>query len=487
MCTGGKFGSTNLPAVASSRSKPPISGMGGGDEGRPPQQGLAADPCVLPPVLYARRPTGPAPLHPQVLLCLGQRPVWCPVRLPPRRRRGPGAPKAPGLPALARAPLCGPSRWEVHTGGRCRRRDAAAVGGRARTARRGSCVGPPAAQRRRGRFRWLQQWNAGRAPSGAARVGLCCYSSQHSAFAVQGVQALQSVGMGACLPPTVNATTLGHGRRRPPIDPRSPQVLAAGWLLTCYALQVPALQDLLLARAGGGAAWMLAWAGTPLAGPDPSAGELPLPSGGRGIEVLLRWKALLLAAAALWQRARRWVSAAHIRNPRAAARVSVGVPTVALKEQDHEEERGWQGPPKLQPPACRHLIALVNIGQAPSGCLTLLAMHSPLRWEQRLPPEVLAAAPPGDACPLFWPPPGAAGVAGGAAGAHPLAAGAGRVAQQLKRTLRRVSGSPLPVGFGRSRPCTVRMLPLGAATHGAVILNAPGSLHCSPAPGRRPN
>jgi hypothetical protein len=93
--------------------------------------------------------------------------------------------------------------------------------------------------------------------------------------------------------------------RASPLSPR-PQVLASAWLLACYALQVPALRDLLLDRAGGGAAWMLAWAGTPLLGPDPRAGELPLPGGGRGVEALLRWKALLLAAAALWQRARRW-------------------------------------------------------------------------------------------------------------------------------------------------------------------------------------
>jgi len=140
------------------------------------------------------------------------------------------------------------------------------------------------------------------------------------------------------------------------------QWLSSLWLLICYSLQVPAIQDALLTQGGSLAPWVLAWAGVPVVGPDPLSGELPLPGGGRGLEVLLRWKALLLAAAALWQRARR--------------------------------------------------------------------------WEQRLPAEVLAAAQPGDACPLFWPLPGSQGAA--AARSGPLAESAGRLAAQLKRTLLKV-------------------------------------------------
>jgi hypothetical protein len=79
------------------------------------------------------------------------------------------------------------------------------------------------------------------------------------------------------------------------------------------------------------------------------------------------------------------------------------------------------------------------------------------RWERRLLPEVTAAAPPGDACPLFWPPPGAAAAAegdgdgdgggsGGGAGPygrpHPLAAGAERAASQLQAAALKVGPPP---------------------------------------------
>jgi hypothetical protein len=146
------------------------------------------------------------------------------------------------------------------------------------------------------------------------------------------------------------------------------QLLSAGWLLACYVIQVPAIRDAVLDHGGDLIPWVLAWAGVPVVGDRPGAGELPLPGGGRGLEALLRWKALLLAAAALWQRARR--------------------------------------------------------------------------WEGRLPRAVAAAARPGDACPLFWPPPGAmrphAAPHGGAAG--PWAAGAERMAAQLKPTVLKVGG-----------------------------------------------
>jgi hypothetical protein len=99
------------------------------------------------------------------------------------------------------------------------------------------------------------------------------------------------------------------------------QVLSAAWLLACYALQVPAVKDALIGSCGAAAAWALAWLGTPILGPDPASGQLPFPEGGAGVEALLRWKALLLAAAALWQRARRWAGgiAASTRAARARA------------------------------------------------------------------------------------------------------------------------------------------------------------------------
>lgn len=85
------------------------------------------------------------------------------------------------------------------------------------------------------------------------------------------------------------------------------QVFASAWLIACYTVQVPAVRDWILSDCGPLAPWALAWAGAPvLGGPgDAAAGLLPLAAGGAGVEALLRWKALLLAAAALWQRARR--------------------------------------------------------------------------------------------------------------------------------------------------------------------------------------
>lgn len=92
------------------------------------------------------------------------------------------------------------------------------------------------------------------------------------------------------------------------------QVIASLWLIACYSMQVPALRDVLLDAAGGAGPWLLAWAGAPVVGPAPQQGELPLPPGGRGLEQLLRWKALLLTAAALWQRARRCARARGLRR-----------------------------------------------------------------------------------------------------------------------------------------------------------------------------
>lgn len=97
------------------------------------------------------------------------------------------------------------------------------------------------------------------------------------------------------------------------------QLLVSAWLLLQYMLQVQWLRSLLLEPAPPLLPWLLMWLGLPLSGDDPAAAQVQ----GLGLEVMLRYKALILVAVAVRSKAKQWqqllpdvvVGAAAVNRP----------------------------------------------------------------------------------------------------------------------------------------------------------------------------
>ena len=127
-------------------------------------------------------------------------------------------------------------------------------------------------------------------------------------------------------------TKAAGGRHLASIAVAALQLLVALWLLVEYALQLPWLRQVLLDAGPPLLPQLLTWLGLPMLelqpppAPAPAAGRVPgvrqrtaavgggsgsgvepwlPPDAGYNLEVLLRWKVLMIMAGSLWFRARR--------------------------------------------------------------------------------------------------------------------------------------------------------------------------------------
>jgi hypothetical protein len=206
--------------------------------------------------------------------------------------------------------------------------------------------------------------------------------------------------------------TRGCGVRAPPVCVAALRLLAPLWLVASYALQVPWLRGLLLAAVPPVAPWMMLWAGLPVVGMDVAAAEVA----GLSLECLLRWRALLLVALALHDQA--WRCALHIylrTNTHAHMHTQMGILPGTLSHViflftlslsfSHKKKKF-----SIFVYMAAHFALFLHAHTCPAftrqfvPLLPLLHTAAHHRWQQKLPPQVTAAAEPGWPCPLLWPP-----------------------------------------------------------------------------------
>lgn len=133
------------------------------------------------------------------------------------------------------------------------------------------------------------------------------------------------------------------------------QVFSAAWLLMVYVSQVKWVRSLLLDHAPPLLPWLLLWLGLPVSGDDLDQAQVQ----GLGLEQIMRYKVIMLAAAAVRSKAQQWqqqlpeaVVAAESAHgnpcplfwpPRSAAAAAAG--GFGSKPSDHHQhhESGVQG------------------------------------------------------------------------------------------------------------------------------------------------